>query len=281
MVRTPAPLWAGAATLHDIGSAAMVEAFATERVGVFAYVTRDGAPVACAVTPFTDGPDVVVSSTLALPIKAAAVRRDQRVALWAGGALLRARAHVSVDLTSAAYDRFLRDQELAKYPPARSLLAVPGHRRWFWWYVGRVEIRVRSPIPESAQGSGRVTVTVLDADGPRIMPLSAGLDVTGDLIEIPAASGAAVAAPGGRACLLVHEEDDAMSDLRQLVLHGELRGDVFAVERRVGSLVPRNVGTLDQLRLLRTMSADARRHRPMLERWVAAAAISGASTEDH
>jgi hypothetical protein len=54
-------------------------------VGVFAWVTRSGRPTSCAVTPYLVDGHPVVTSTAALIAKAAAVRRDDRVALLAGG----------------------------------------------------------------------------------------------------------------------------------------------------------------------------------------------------
>jgi hypothetical protein len=97
-------------------------------IGVFAYVTRAGTPNACAVTPYVVDGAVVVTSTLALVAKAAAVRRDPRVVLLAGGTEVRGAGAVAVDPTPAWFDEHLRDQERRTYPPARSLLAVPGHR---------------------------------------------------------------------------------------------------------------------------------------------------------
>ena len=107
-------------------------------VGVFAFVGKDGRPRACPVTPYVYGGEAVVSSTLAFTAKVAAVRRDARVALLAGGCLVRGRAILDVDLTSKAFDERVRHQELRKYPPSRQILAIPGHRRLLWWYVGRV-----------------------------------------------------------------------------------------------------------------------------------------------
>jgi hypothetical protein len=90
---------------------------------------RDGRPLSCAVTPYLDGGQPVVTSTLALVGKIGAVLRDERVALLAGGALARGRATVTIEDDGTWFDQVIRAQELRKYPPARFLLRLPGHRR--------------------------------------------------------------------------------------------------------------------------------------------------------
>ena len=128
----------------DMGT--VLAALDESTVGVFAYVMRSGRPNACAVTPYVVDGAATVTSTLALIDKAAAVRRDQRVTLLAGGAHLAGRASVSVDLTPSWFDQHLRAQERAKYPPARSILGVPGHRCLFSWYLGRVVISIDAGV---------------------------------------------------------------------------------------------------------------------------------------
>ena len=230
-------------------------------VGVFAFVGNDGLPRACAVTPYLDAGQALVTSTLAFTAKVAAVRRDPRVALLAGGCLVRGRAALDVDLTSKTFDERVRRQELRKYPPARRLLAIPGHRRLLWWYVGRASIAIPLDDCTPAPGSDRITVTFLgDAGLPRIVPLDPAADVSGDEIPVPAAR-------DGAACLLVHDEDAGMADLRQLTLHGTVLDGTFRVQRRTGSLDPAHPGTLDQLRSLRALGRAARKNRPVLARW--------------
>ena len=229
-------------------------------VGVFAFVGNDGLPRACAVTPYLDAGKALVTSTLAFTAKVAAVRRDPRVALLAGGRLVRGRATLDVDLTSKTFDEHVRSQELRKYPPARRLLAIPGHRRLLWWYVGRACIAIPLDDCTPAVGSDRITVTFLDGGLPGIVPLDPATDVSAD--EIPVA-----VARDGAACLLVHDEDPGMADLRQLALHGTVRDGTFRVGRRTGSLDPAQPGTLDQLRSLRALGRAARKNRPVLARW--------------
>jgi hypothetical protein len=229
-------------------------------VGVFAFVGKDGRPRACPVTPYLYGGQAVVSSTLAFTAKVAAVRRDPRVALLAGGCLVRGQAGVEVDLTSKTFDERVRGQELRKYPPARRLLAIPGHRRLLWWYVGRASIAIPLGDAVPVPGPDRVTITFLDGGVPRIVPLNPGTDVGGEQVPVPIGH-------DGAACLLVHDEEPDMADLRQLTVHGEIRDGTFRAERRAGSLSPAHPGALDQLRTLRALGRAARRNRPVLARW--------------
>jgi Pyridoxamine 5'-phosphate oxidase len=237
-----------------------VEALDAASVGAFAFVGKDGRPRACPVTPYVYDGEAVVSSTLAFTAKVAAVRRDPRVALLAGGCLVRGRATLDVDLTSKAFDERVRHQELRKYPPSRQILAIPGHRRLLWWYVGRASIAIPLGDCTSAPGSDRVTVTFLDGGLPRIVPLDPGTDVSSDEIPVPLRH-------EGPACLLVHDEEPDMADLRQLTLHGVVRDGIFRAERRTGSLDPSHPGPLDQLRTLRALGRAARKNRPVLARW--------------
>jgi Pyridoxamine 5'-phosphate oxidase len=237
-----------------------VRALDAASVGAFAFVGQDGRPRACPVTPYVYADEAVVSSTLAFTAKVAAIRRDPRVALLAGGCLVRGRGALDVDLTSRAFDERVRRQELRKYPPSRQLLAIPGHRRLLWWYVGRASIAIPlgdcAPVP----GSDRITVTFLDGGLPRIVPLDPVTDVSGDEIPVPISH-------EGPACLLVHDEEPDMADLRQLALHGVVRDGTFRAERRTGSLDRSHPGALDQLRMLRALGRAARKNRPVFARW--------------
>jgi hypothetical protein len=106
-----------------------------------------------------------VTSTAALTAKAAAVRRDARVALLAGGAQVVGSGAVGFDPSPHWFDTNLRVAELAKYPPARSLLAVPGHRRIFPWYVARAVIRIEPSSVTPMPLDHRVSIAVLASDG--------------------------------------------------------------------------------------------------------------------
>jgi hypothetical protein len=235
-------------------------------VGVFGFVGRDGRPRSCAVTPYLDHGQPVVTSTLALVGKIGAVLRDERVALLAGGVQARGRATVTFEDDGTWFDQAIRAQELRKYPPARFLLRLPGHRRLLWWYVGRAVVRLPADDLRAVPGSDRVTVTGIDRDGlvsvvpvPGHVPLDADADT--DQIPLPAGL------PDGPACLLVHEESAGMSDLRQLRLEGDLVDGRLTVRRRDGTLTPAKHGPLAQLRDLATLTRAATANRPRIESW--------------
>ena len=234
-------------------------------VGVFAYVMRSGRPNACAVTPYVVDGAATVTSTLALIDKASAVRRDPRVTLLAGGAHLAGRASVAVDVTPAWFDEHLRAQERAKYPPARSILGVPGHRCLFSWYLGRVVISIDGTDASERPGDDHMTITVLDTNGSlQTFPI-AGVDAAAETINVPSI-------PDGHAVVLVHEENEAMTSMLQLTIHGEVAGGVFTAERRRGSLQPGPDGVREQLRSARTLARQAKANRPRLESWPATTA---------
>ena len=163
-------------------------------------------------------------------------------------------------MTSKTFDERVRTQELRKYPPARQLLAIPGHRRLLWWYVGRASIRIPLADCATVEGADRVTLTVTGDGLPSILTLDPSADALADELPVPTDV-------GGPACVLFHEEDDQMADLRQLALHGTVSDGVFRVERRAGSLAPTSRSSLGQLKTLRSLARQARRKRPVFERW--------------
>lgn len=232
-------------------------------VGVIAYVTRAGRPNACAVTPYVVGDRAVVTSTLAYLAKARAVRSDPRVALLAGGIAVEGRGAVGIDRTSSWFDRNLRAEELRKYPPAREILGIPGHRRLFAWYVGRAVIALDPGNVAERPGSDHVTVAVLDTDGHlHLRPVTATAPPPADAPEIDIPGDVA----DGPAVVLVHEESDDLGELHQLAFHGHLRHGVLRVDRSVRSDLGGG-GTLAQLRSARHLAARARAEAASTEGW--------------
>ena len=71
------------------------------------------------------------------------------------------------------------------------------------------------------------------------------------------------------AVLLIHEEDEPMTDLRQRRFVGTVRDGVLTVERDDGSLEPNAKGPLAQLRVLWDLGRRARRNREQLATWPA------------
>ena len=235
-------------------------------VGVLAFVGPARRPVAYAVTPFVDGEDAVITSVLALLGKVAAIRRDPRVALLAGGVQLRGNARVQLDETGTVFRARFQAQELRKYPPSRVLLRLPFHRRFLWWYAGRAIIRLNTVV-DATPGNDRITLAHLDGDGlPRLVPLTRLPRVDEPLIDLRAA-GVSDPPPDGPACLLVHDEYRRYWDLRQLRLSGDIARGEFVIRRRYGSLSPSPSGLREQISGLRAMSLTAGTNRRLLATW--------------
>jgi hypothetical protein len=100
--------------MHNMCCAYGLSALDDAAVGVFGFIGRGGRPLSCAVTPYLDGGQPVVTSTLALVAKIGAVLRDERVALLAGGAEARGRAAVAIEDDGEWFDRAIRAQELRR-----------------------------------------------------------------------------------------------------------------------------------------------------------------------
>lgn len=210
----------------------VLAAAAASAVAVFAFRDAGGRPLALPVTPYVHGETVVITSTLAYTRKAQLVRDDDRVALLVGGVHIVGRADVRADLRGDFFVANLLDQELAKYPPARALVAVPLHRRVFGWYFGRALMFFTPESVEQRPGSDAGTVITLDADGfPSILPLEVP-DAPFDHLAVPHSA----ATHDGPALLLQHRESADMSDLRHASMHGTLARGAFTVRRRIGSL---------------------------------------------
>jgi hypothetical protein len=235
-------------------------------VGVLAFVGPARRPVACPVTPFVDGDDAVITSVLAVLGKVAAIRRDPRVALLAGGAQLRGNARVELDESGTVFRARFQAQELRKYPPSRLLLRLPFHRRLLWWYAGRAIIRLNCGI-DITPGSDRITLTYLDGDGlPRVVPLTRLPRADEPLIDLRAA-GVDDPPPDGPACLLVHDEFRRFRDLRQLRLSGDVADGQFVIRRRAGSLSASPRGPRATISGLHAMSKAAGTNRALLASW--------------
>jgi hypothetical protein len=235
-------------------------------VGVLAFTGLARRPVACAVTPLVDGDDVVVTSVLALLRKAGSIRRDPRVAILAGELQLRGSARVQLDEKGEVFRARLRAQEFRKYPPSRTLLRLPFHRRWLWWYAGRVLIRLNSGTA-ATPGSDRITVTYFGPDGlPRIVPLPRVPRLDSPAIDLSAV-GVDGLFPDGPACLLVHEEYRRGADLRQLRLSGDIKNNEFVVSRSAGSLRGTPPSLRRRLAELRGMARMAQANRALIAVW--------------
>ncbi len=245
-----------------------LEAADKAAVAIFAFHDGRGRPIAWPVTPYVEGENVVVTSTLAYIRKAEHVRRDGRVALLAGGFHLKGQAEVRADVSGDEFvSRFLA-QELRKYPPARQLVRIPLHRILLSWYFGRVFMEFTPVQISELPGDDRSTLTTLGEDGfPTVTPIvEPHLDLK-SFTPSRCAPGGSICLPDGPATVLLHQEP-TMSDLRQLVLRGEILSGMFHVRSRVGSLAPPpqrgwGGGLREQLELRRR----GRQARSILRTW--------------
>jgi len=236
---------------------ASLDGISAASIGVFAWVRGDGTPGSCPVTPYVLDDDVIITSTLAYTAKASAVRRDPRVALLAGGQLAIGSATVFVDRSPRWFDENIRSAEIKKFPPTKTILSIPGHRRFFPWYVGRIVIRFRPEAVESVGGSDRITATQLVGGRLRIHPISFG---DSDVPEVADLN-------DGPVQLLVHEEHNHMADVRQLSMRGVMDHGRFVEVRRSGSMDPSPTGTIAQISQLRSLARSARRSRQIIDSW--------------
>ncbi len=231
-------------------------------MGVFAFVDHRGRPAACAITPYVVDGRAVVTSTLAYPGKARAVRADGRVALLAGGTAIEGRGLVGIDRTPGWFDRNLRHEERRKYPPAAAVLSVPGHRRLFPWYVGRVVIAIEPDRFSLHPEPDQVSVAVIDQPG-RLHLLPQPIPAPGDGVRAVALAGQV---PDGAAVLLAHSESADLGELHQVAHHGTVRDGTLQIDRSVRTDLGGG-GTLTQLRTARTLARLARAAAPSTTGW--------------
>lgn len=198
-------------------------------VGIVAFRDGRGRPIGVPVTPYVDGTRVVVTSTLAFIRKAELIRRDSRIAVLAGGALVRGDAIVAADSSGDTFVARYLDQELRKYPPARAFAHLPGVRESMAWYFGRAIISIAPHVAESTSGSDAATLIRIGDDGwPLIAPLPPA--------TAPDAAQIAVDVPDGPASVLLHRESPDFAELRWLRLAGDVRDGLLRVASRTGSL---------------------------------------------
>lgn len=237
-------------------------------VGIFAFRDGRGRPMAWPVTPYVDGENVVVTSTLAYIRKADHVRRDGRVALLCGALHMTGQASVRADVSGEEFVARFLDQELRKYPPARQIMRMPLHRILFSWYFGRVLMQFVPLEARKLPGQDRCTLVTLDEGGfPTITPIAEpNADDSAFALSLYP-SGGTTSLPGGQATVLLHAEP-TMSDLRQLVLRGHIEGGMFHVRSRIGTLGPApRAGWLRQLRGQLDMHWRGRRSRKIIAGW--------------
>lgn len=200
-------------------------------VAVLAFSGSHGQLLAVPVTPYRYQGRLIVTATLAYTRKAELIRRNPEISLLAGGVQFSGRANVFADIAGDFFVEHLLQHELRKYPPARSLVKVPLHRKVLAWYFGRAIIAFEPSSSEARRGDDRCTLIAEGPDAsPDITPIDelSGVDAP---VELPLEGVA-----DGEALLLVHRESEDMSDLRQLSVRGEISGGVFRERSRSGNL---------------------------------------------
>jgi hypothetical protein len=225
--------------------------------------------MALPVTPYVLGGEVVITSTLAYVRKAEHLKKDPRLALLASGVHMSGRAAVSADVAGDTFVSRLLAQEMRKYPPARTLARIPLHRLLFSWYFGRVLMRFEPEDVREVPGDDDWTLVTFGKSGiPEIAPIHAPEHEVGSFEPNPVAPTGRRATDGPAAVLAHLEPKPDMTDLRQLLLSGELDSGVFTVRSRSGGLGPAAPRSwLARIREQLEMHKRARRARKIMRRW--------------
>ena len=225
--------------------------------GVLAYHGSRGQLVPVAVTPYVLGEDVYVTTTLAYSQKAGLIRRSPKIALLAGGVYLRADAAVYADVKGEFFIKHLLEQEMRKYPPARTLRRIPFHRRLFGWFFGRAIIKLE-PIAVEADAGGDAWTLVTEGENgyPSIRPITKADPESGDVTIPPELAGAP-----GPAVVFFHHESEDMSELASKAFRGEIKNGSFAAKARPARTAAGGAGGM------RGRRANARRARQAMKDW--------------
>jgi hypothetical protein len=225
--------------------------------GVLAYHGSRGQLVPVAVTPYVLGDDVYITATLAYSRKAQLIRQSPKIALLTGGVYLLADAHVYADVKGDFFVEHILEQEMRKYPPARTLRRIPFHRRLFGWFFGRAIIKLEPIAAGADAGDDAWTLVTEGEDGyPSIRPI-AEADPEGGGVTIPPE----LAGAPGPAVVFFHEESEDMSKLTSKAFRGEIKGGAFVRRARpAGSQVGGASGQ-------RSRTANAKRAREAMKDW--------------
>ena len=247
--------------MRNMRSESTLKALAEAPVGVLGFTAKDLTPRAIAVTPYVIAGEPTVTTTLALLAKVKMLRNRPEAAMFAGGVHLSGRTSIVMHAGTDWFDENLRELEPEKYPPAKSLLSIPFHRRLLWWYLGRAVITFDDATVTSIEASDKVTLTSVVDGKVVITPLPPGLVTDGDEISM------GVDVPDGPGCLVVHHETDAMAELLSLTLRGNVTNRLLRVEFRKGGLQPQEPGAIAQLNSLRALGRAAKANRSTIESW--------------
>ena len=242
-------------------SESTLDALRAAPVGVLGFTAKDLTPRAVAITPYVIAGEPAITTTLALLAKAKMLRNRPAAALFAGGVHLSGDTSVVMHADTDWFDEHLRELESEKYPPAKTLLSIPFHRRLLWWYLGRAVITFDDATATTVVGSDRTTLTSVVDSRIVITPLAPDLGTDGDEIELGSNP------PDGPGCVLVHHETDGMEELLSLTLRGDVTNGVLRVTTRTGSLEPQQPSMIEQVKSLRALGQAAKANRTEIENW--------------
>ncbi len=225
--------------------------------GVLAYQGSRGQLVPVAVTPYVLGDDVYITTTLAYSRKAVLIRKSPKVTLLAAGVRITADADVYADVKGDFFVKHLLEQEMRKYPPARTLRRIPFHRRLFGWFFGRAIMKLEPVTVETEAGDDAWTlVTEGEIGYPAIHPIPES-DPEGGDVAIPAE----LAGVMGPAVVFHHHESEDMSKLDSTAVRGEIAGGAFLVTARPEDLQGGGAGGQH------SRNANAKRAREAMKGW--------------
>ena len=225
--------------------------------GVLAYHGSRGQLVPVAVTPYVLGDDVYVTTTLAYSRKAGLIRRSPKIALLTGGVYLRADAAVYADVKGQFFIKHLLEQEMRKYPPARTLRRIPFHRWLFAWFFGRAIIKLEPIAVETNAGDDTWTLVTEGENGyPSIHPVAAADPESGDVAIPPELAGAQ-----GPAVVFFHSESEDMSELASEAFRGEIKDGSYTAKPSPAGPQASGVGEM------RGRRANAKRARQAMKDW--------------
>lgn len=230
-------------TPATVGVSLALESVAKTSVAIFAYRDEQGRPLACPVTPYLDGNEIVIKSTLAFVRKTVHILRDGRVALLAGGVHMTGTASVEADLHGVKFRSHFLEQELTQYPPASEIVDLPFSGYLFWWFFGRVLMRFSPDEVVHRMGDDEATLIDLNERGfPSIEPIAVP-DLDSESIQLPDLSRheSSRFVDNRPAAILLHCEP-TLKDLRQLLLRGRIRNGRLHMTSRSGSLAPADTG---------------------------------------
>lgn len=245
-----------------------------------AWIDGAGEPGALSAVPLLDGPVPCVALTFdrahlrpalaAAPEVAFAVTDARALPNDADGVAAIGRIVLADDLDGADYADTLLEQELRKFPPARTLADSPLLRRENWWYLPRIVVRLdrvdRAVELAPRRDPGRDALLVRDDGAGLRLDVARAEDWSGECVALRAPD----ALRGDGAPTLGHGCDHSPDRERWETwsVRGALRGDELTVTERAGEpgATPDALRLWERLRRARALSKGCRQGIAAAER---------------